>query len=204
MVLRPSTPLAAVPQLEQLSALGIHHVEIAWSPSGDWIAECQQLIGAFPHLRLGAASLCGEAALQSALEAGFAYGVSPVLEETQLQRAGRAGFTLIPGVMSPTEVSRARALGARIVKLFPAATLGAGYWRSLRAPLGCPLPFCIAAGGLGPGDVRSWLAGGVDAVALGGSLAGGRRLDPGLPAGSSDLAPLRRLLADLPEPAAFR
>jgi len=204
VVLRPATPSTAAPLLGQLQELGVRHAEIAWRADDDWSGQCRQLIGAFPDLLLGASSICGEAALEAVLEAGFAYGFSPVLEETLLQRAATTGFTLIPGVMSPTEVNRARALGARMVKLFPAATLGAGYWRSLRAPLGSSLPFCVAAGGLGPGDVRSWLAAGVDAVALGGSLAGGRRLDPGIPAGSIDLAPLRQLLAELAEPAAVR
>jgi len=73
-------------------------------------------------------------------------------------------------VMSPTEVCQARALGCRLVKLFPAATVGPGYWRRLAAPLGESLPFCIAAGGLGPADVMTWLEAGVDAVALGSSL----------------------------------
>jgi 2-dehydro-3-deoxyphosphogluconate aldolase/(4S)-4-hydroxy-2-oxoglutarate aldolase len=57
-----------------------------------------------------------------------------------------------------------------LVKLFPAATVGPGYWRRLAAPLGESLPFCIAAGGLGPADVMTWLEAGVDAVALGSSL----------------------------------
>jgi 2-dehydro-3-deoxyphosphogluconate aldolase/(4S)-4-hydroxy-2-oxoglutarate aldolase len=56
------------------------------------------------------------------------------------------------------------------VKLFPAVSVGIDHWRRLREPLGTPLPFCIAAGGLGPADVASWLAAGVDAVALGSAL----------------------------------
>jgi 2-dehydro-3-deoxyphosphogluconate aldolase/(4S)-4-hydroxy-2-oxoglutarate aldolase len=55
------------------------------------------------------------------------------------------------------------------VKLYPAASLGPGYWSSLAGPLK-PLPFCIAAGGLSVADVRSWLEAGVDAVAIGSQL----------------------------------
>ncbi len=195
MVLRHRQPSLLVPQLEQLRDLGVRHTEIAWGPGADWIAQCRQLIAAFPELRLGAASICSEAALEAALEAGFSYGVSPILDGALLARSAAAGFTLVPGVMTPTEVNRARALGCAVVKLFPATTVGIGHWRRLRDPLGAPLPFCIAAGGLGPGDVLPWLQAGVDAVALGASLAGG---DQGAALAPLDAEPLRQLLAALP------
>ena len=170
MVLRAEQPALLAPRLEQLAALGVRHVEIAWGPSPAWTPECRQLIAAFPDLHLGAASICTPAALAAALDAGFSYGVSPVLDAELLATAADARFALVPGVMTPTEVNRARSLGCPIVKLFPAASVGIGYWRRLRDPLGPPLPFCIAAGGLTPGDVGPWLEAGVNAVALGSSL----------------------------------
>jgi 2-dehydro-3-deoxyphosphogluconate aldolase/(4S)-4-hydroxy-2-oxoglutarate aldolase len=184
-----------VPQLEQLRDLGVRHIEIAWGPGADWIAQCRPLIASFPDLRLGAASICGEAALEAVLEAGFAYGVSPILDSRLLARSAAAGFALVPGVMTPTEVNRARALGCSIVKLFPATTVGIGYWRRLRDPLGAPLPFCIAAGGLSPSDVLPWLEAGVDAVALGASLVGDSQGPAAAPFATD---PLRQLLAALP------
>ncbi|MCP9860144.1 bifunctional 4-hydroxy-2-oxoglutarate aldolase/2-dehydro-3-deoxy-phosphogluconate aldolase [Cyanobium sp. Cruz-8D1] len=182
VVLRHRQPSLLVPQLEQLFDLGLRHVEIAWGPGADWIAQCRQLIAACPDLRLGASSICSAAALEAVLEAGFAYGVSPILDSALLESSAAAGFVLVPGVMTPTEVNRARALGCAIVKLFPASAVGMGYWQRLRDPLGAPLPFCIAAGGLRPSDVRPWLEAGVDAVALGASFAA---------------EPVRQLLAEL-------
>jgi 2-dehydro-3-deoxyphosphogluconate aldolase / (4S)-4-hydroxy-2-oxoglutarate aldolase len=195
VVLRHRQPSLLVPQLEQLRELGVRHTEIAWGPGADWIAQCRQLIATFPELRLGAASICSEAALEAVLEAGFSYGVSPILDSGLLARSAAAGFTLVPGVMTPTEVNRARALGCSIVKLFPATTVGIGYWRRLRDPLGAPLPFCVAAGGLTPSDVVPWLEAGVDAVALGASLAGGAQGPAAAPFATD---PLLQLLAALP------
>ena len=185
MVLRHRDPSLLVPQLEQLRDLGVRHGEIAWGPGADWIVQCRQLIAAFPDLRLGASSICSDGALEAVLEAGFAYGVSPILDSALLERSAAAGFVLVPGVMTPTEVNQARALGCAIVKLFPASAVGMGYWQRLRDPLGGPLPFCIAAGGLRPSDVRPWLEAGVDAVALGAAFAA---------------EPVRQLLADLSVP----
>ena len=144
-------------------------MELAWRADPAWVGECRELIQAFPDLRLGAASLCSAAALEEARRAGFSYAVSPVLERDLVERAG-PDLVLVPGVMTPTEVHQARAWGCALVKLFPAAPLGASYWRRLAPPLGASLPFCIAAGGLAAGDVLPWLEAGVDAVALGSSL----------------------------------
>lgn len=169
MVLRLSNPQQAFRAITALEALGVRHVELAWTADPSWVGTSRELIEAFPGMRLGAASLCGVAALEDARRAGFSYAVSPVLDRDLVERAGQ-DLVLVPGVMTPTEVHRARSWGCALVKLFPAAPLGAGYWRRLAAPLASPLPFCIAAGGLAVGDVLPWLEAGVDAVALGSSL----------------------------------
>jgi len=170
VVLRPVEPLAAVPTLERLQSLGVRHVEIAWRPGAGWVDQMAQLLHRFSDLELGVASVCQGAGLLAAATAGCRYAVSPVLDpELQLQ-ASALQLLLVPGVMSASEVQRARGLGCAIVKLFPAVSVGRDHWRRLREPLGAPLPFCIAAGGLTPADVLPWLAAGVDAVALGSGL----------------------------------
>ncbi len=174
-VLRPVTPLAAASTITQLACLGLRHIEIAWQSGPSWIQDCRELVSSFPDLRLGAASVHSFAGLEAAREAGFRYAVSPVFDP-DLWRAADPDLVLVPGVMTPTEVWRARCLGCRLVKLFPAALVGPHYWRQLLNPLGAPMPFCIAAGGLGPADVLPWLAAGVDAVALGSKLGDGDSL----------------------------
>ena len=172
-VLRPSTIAQARCQLDQLLAAGLLHVELAVRADEAWVAMAAELQRTYPTMRLGAASVCTVDALMAVADAGLAYAVSPILDPELLQRAHAAGITLVPGVFTPTEVALAVRCGAAAVKLFPAAALGPGYWRSLAGPLS-PLPFCIAAGGLGVPDVAAWLRAGVDAVALGGQL-----FDPG-------------------------
>jgi len=170
IVLRPGEPLHALPTLQRLQALGVIHVEIAWQPLPGWADQMGELIGRFPALELGAASVCMPQGVADAAAAGCRYAVSPVLDAELQQRAAERELLLVPGVMSPSEVHQARRLGCRIVKLFPAVSVGISHWRRLREPLGAPLPFCIAAGGLQPADVLPWLEGGVDAVALGSGL----------------------------------
>ncbi|MCP9808904.1 bifunctional 4-hydroxy-2-oxoglutarate aldolase/2-dehydro-3-deoxy-phosphogluconate aldolase [Cyanobium sp. HWJ4-Hawea] len=176
VVLRSVEPIQLVNRLKQLDAIGVRHVEIAWSPLPAWSEQCAELKQRFPSLNLGAASVRQVEALEAAAVAGLTYAVSPVLDPGLLQLACQLGITLVPGVLSPSEVYRAQSLGCGLVKLFPASSLGPAYWPRLRAPLG-DLPFCIAAGGLAPTDVLAWLSSGVDAVALGGTLDYGGTFD---------------------------
>jgi 2-dehydro-3-deoxyphosphogluconate aldolase/(4S)-4-hydroxy-2-oxoglutarate aldolase len=194
LVCRPKDPLRLAPLLEPLQALGLLHVEIACQPSADWSRQCRELMRAFPALHLGGASIVTRDGLRAVREAGLAYGVSPILDRRLQQEAAEAGFPLVPGVMTPSEVWKACRWGPGLVKLFPAAPLGASYWRRLRDPLGGSLPFCIAAGGLGLKDVCPWLAAGVDAVAVGSRWLGDETA-PGEEALA--LQPLRALMAQL-------
>lgn len=167
IVLRPAQPLEAVPVLERLQALGLRHVEIAWQPQALWVEQMAELVRRFRDLELGAASICEPQGVVDAATAGCRYAVSPVLDSEVQQTALSHDLVLVPGVMTPSEVHRARRMGCGIVKLFPAVSVGRDHWRRLREPLGPSLPFCIAAGGLRCEDVLPWLSAGVDAVALG-------------------------------------
>lgn len=185
-MLRPQDQGEALPQLEALQAAGLRHVELAVKPSEAWVAMMRQLIRAFPQLHLGAASVRRLADLEAAVAAGLDYAVSPIGDRELLRRATTLGITLVPGVFTPTELAQAIGWGARLVKLFPARAVGPGYWHSLSGPLG-PLPFCIAAGGLGVDDVVPWLRAGVDAVALGSALFANHQPAPALQPGLASL-----------------
>ncbi|MEB3351212.1 MAG: bifunctional 4-hydroxy-2-oxoglutarate aldolase/2-dehydro-3-deoxy-phosphogluconate aldolase [Cyanobacteriota bacterium] len=187
VVLRPGQPRLASQALERLLDLGLRHVEIAWQPLPCWVEQMADLVVRFPQVALGAASVCLPQALKDAAEAGCRYAVSPVLDPELLRQASDLDLHLVPGVLTATEVHRARQLGCSVVKLFPAVSVGPAHWRRMLQPLGDPLPFCIAAGGLTPADVLPWLAAGVDAIALGSGLGG-----------LNDHGPWTQLLAALP------
>ena len=150
-------------------------MEIAWSEHPAWVEQVALLRERYPSLALGAASLTTAAGVEGAVAAGLGYAMAPVLDSALQRQAAEAGLLLVPGVFSPLEVQAARGLGCELVKLFPAVTLGAHYWQRLHQPLGA-LPFCIAAGGLGVGDLDTWLEAGVDAVTLGSQVADGPEL----------------------------
>ena len=164
-VLRPSSLERGLRQVEPLAAVGWQHLELAWTvPFAGELALALQ--HRHPRLRLGAASVTNASQLDAVARLGLTYVFLPILDEDLLRRGRRSGLTVVPGVFSPTEVHQARRLGCRMVKLFPAASLGPSHWQRLHGPLG-GLPFVVAAGGLAMDDVIPWRRQGIDAVALG-------------------------------------
>ena len=157
--------------MQQLYAAGLRHLEVAWLDHPGWVTFMQRLQLHCPGLNLGAASVTSSKAFMDLSQLELRYAMAPCWCPELVEQARGLGVLLVPGVFSPTEVFQAIRFGCRVVKLFPAANLGPGYWGRLRAPLG-PLPFVIAAGGLEVSDLKTWLEAGHGAVALGRRVVG--------------------------------
>ena len=171
LVVRPQLddPLNSQRLLDQLKVLhdaGLCHVEVAWSSHAGWRRFVREIQGCCPRFHVGAASVVAMEALPDLKALDLAYAMAPCWDPALVSAARDQGQLLIPGVLSPSEVQQTVAFGCRVVKLFPAVTVGAAYWKRLEAPLG-PLPFVVAAGGLTTNDLSDWLGAGHDAVALG-------------------------------------
>ena len=158
-------------QVKQLHAAGLRHLEVAWLDQPGWVEFLHRVQHHCPGLALGAASVTSPKALTDLSRLNLSYAMAPCWCPDLLEQARALGVFLVPGVFSPTEVHQAIRFGCRVVKLFPAANLGPGYWGRLHAPLG-PLPFVIAAGGLEVRDISVWLDAGHGAVALGRRVVG--------------------------------
>ena len=86
----------------------------------------------------------------------------------------------LPGALTPTEIMRAVRAGCDIVKIFPAGELGAGYIKSIRAPLGHVPMFAV--GGVNAANAAEFMRAGVSGLGVGGALTdraliAGRRFD---------------------------
>src|SRR5215510_274907 len=103
-------------------------------------------------------------------EAGAAFLVSPGVKVDVVRAAVELGVPAVPGALSPTEIATAVDAGAEAVKLFPAGLGGPDYLRALRGPFS-RVAF-VPTGGIGLGDVETWLDAGAACVGLGGALVG--------------------------------
>lgn len=104
----------------------------------------------------------------AALAAGAHGCLGPSLVVEVLERCVALGAAGIPGAFTPTELEQAWALGASMVRVFPAALDGAGYLRALHAAL--PNVPILAAGELRLDQVAEVIAAGAVAVSLGPGL----------------------------------
>lgn len=99
---------------------------------------------------------------------GVTFVVSPHTDEALITRAMDAGLEAVPGVLTPSDVQRARTAGASILKLFPAAPMGVEYFRALREPFSDV--DWIPTGGLSLDDASVWLKAGALCVGVGSAL----------------------------------
>ena len=75
-------------------------------------------------LLVGAGTVLSRDQVGEAADAGAKFVVSPCLDPNVIEEAHRRGLACIPGVMTPTELQRARELSIRHVKFFPAEYAG--------------------------------------------------------------------------------
>lgn len=117
---------------------------------------------------VGAGTVLTAEEAQQVIDAGAQFVVSPILDEGMVQTALKHDIPPVPGVFSPTEAYRAWRMGAPVVKVFPAVTLGTQFFRELKAPL--PQIRLMAVGGINAHNAAEYLHAGADMVGVGGAL----------------------------------
>ncbi|RIH86509.1 KHG/KDPG aldolase [Calidithermus terrae] len=168
-VLRAPSAQAAVGAALAAARGGLRAVELTFTTPGA-LEALRELRGRLPgDVLLGAGTVMNARQGLAALEAGAAFLVSPHLGEDVLELCRARGAPYVPGVLTPTEVVRARGLGAEVVKLFPAGSSGGvPYLKDLLGPFpGLPV---LATGGIKPSEVPAYLGAGALAVGLGSNL----------------------------------
>jgi 2-dehydro-3-deoxyphosphogluconate aldolase/(4S)-4-hydroxy-2-oxoglutarate aldolase len=84
---------------------------------------------------IGVGTVLDEPTCRDAIAAGAQFVVSPMYDPRIVETTRRYNKISIPGAYTPTEILRAWVGGADVVKVFPATTLGPGYFKDVLAPL---------------------------------------------------------------------
>ncbi|WP_066188433.1 bifunctional 4-hydroxy-2-oxoglutarate aldolase/2-dehydro-3-deoxy-phosphogluconate aldolase [Gracilibacillus timonensis] len=167
-VIRKTTKENIVPILEALAEGGVHHVEItAETPQVNQIIE-KAVREADPAMKVGAGTVLDPETARSVIMAGAAFVVSPTWNVDTLRLCQRYGIEHIPGVLTPTEISVACEHGARMVKIFPADSVGPSYIKNIRGPL--PHVSAMVTGGITLNNMNDYLQAGSAAVGIGSNL----------------------------------
>lgn len=168
-ILRGIRPVEAVAVGEALVAAGIVAIEVPLnSPAPfDSIGKLAQALAG--RAAIGAGTVLAPDDTGAVARAGGTFVVAPDTRPSVIRTARGHGLDAVPGFSTPGEALRAIRAGARILKLFPAASLGMGFIGAVRAVLP-PDIMIIAVGGVDAPNAKQWLAAGAAGLGTGSSL----------------------------------
>lgn len=108
---------------EALQEGGLDIVEFTFrsGPADSFVAA---VLKSFPNMLVGAGTILRVDQLQRAVDAGARFGLAPGLNEVIISRAFDLDLPFLPGVLTPSEISRAIAIGCKLLKFFPAEHSG--------------------------------------------------------------------------------
>lgn len=113
----------AAPLAHALMAAGMVSAEVTFRTT--CAAECiRAMAAAVPELCVGAGTVLTIEQLDEALEAGAQFIVSPGFDAELVSACIERNVPVLPGTVTPSEVTAARKLGLTVTKFFPAAQYG--------------------------------------------------------------------------------
>lgn len=129
------------------------------------------------RLIVGAGTVLDASTAVNVIDAGARFVVSPIFRPTVIDACHERQTVAIPGCLTPTEIVEATEVGADIVKVFPATSLGPGYFKDLRGPL--PRLRLMPTGGVTLENAGDWIRAGAVAVGVGSALVDQRDIASG-------------------------
>ncbi len=164
-ILRAIPHEAVQPLVEVSVRSGMRVLELAMNTAAAESKLARICEAAGERLWVGAGTVTDLRTLDRALSMGARFIVMPGLFGDVVAECVRRGVPVLPGAFTPSEVFLAHRAGAALVKVFPARTLGPGFFRELQGPM--PQVPLLATGGVDESNVKDWLGAGAAAVAVG-------------------------------------
>lgn len=157
-IINQATPDQALSIAEALLEGGIDVMEVTLRTTQ--AKEALQVVRKkFPEITLGVGSILSTDQVDWAAAEGMNFGVSPVWNEDLWALSLDLEISFFPGVLTPSELSRAIDAGCLHPKIFPIEpTGGVAYLKSLLAPFGNTNLYCLPTGGIGKEKVLEYLA----------------------------------------------
>ena len=156
-IINQATPDQALSIAEALLEGGIDVMEVTLRTAQ--AKEALQVVRKkFPEITLGVGSILSTEQVNWAAAEGMNFGVSPVWNEDLWALSRDLEISFFPGVLTPSELSRAIDAGCLHPKIFPIEpTGGVAYLKSLLAPFGNTNLYCLPTGGIRKEKVLEYL-----------------------------------------------
>lgn len=167
-ILRNVAPDILLPYVRCILEAGITNFEIAMnSPDGaNQIRLVKKEFG--DAVTVGAGTATTIQRIEDAKNAGSEYFLTPSADATLLQYYQKNHLTLLPGVMTPSDVNLCLKYGYPIMKLFPAGELPMSYIKSLKGPF--QDTDYVAVGGVNAENIENFFDSGFIGTGIGSNL----------------------------------
>jgi 2-dehydro-3-deoxyphosphogluconate aldolase/(4S)-4-hydroxy-2-oxoglutarate aldolase len=153
---------------EALLAGGVRALEVTMTVPGA-VSLIETLAASLPSSALiGAGTVLDATTAHQVIGAGARFVVSPVFRRSLIDVCHEHDVPAMPGCFTPTEILDAWDAGADFVKVFPATTLGPGFFKDLRGPL--PQVRLVPTGGVTRENAGEWIRAGAAAIGVGTAL----------------------------------
>ncbi len=155
-VIKITDPDLSEPLADALITGGLSVAEVTFRT--DCAAEAiSRMKSSRPGMYVGAGTVLSTSQVDEAVAAGADFIVSPGFDPAVVSRAQERGLPVVPGCVTPSEISAAIALGITTVKFFPAEAFGgAKTIKALSAPFS-GVSF-IPTGGIDNSNIREYTA----------------------------------------------
>ena len=120
------------------------------------------------QLNVGAGTVCNTDELDLAIRAGSQFIVTPILDPDVVRACVSKNIPVFPGAYTPTEIYQAWKLGASMVKVYPATSLGPEYIKDVKAPLNKIK--LLPTGGINLDNIQTFIKAGADGLGIGSQL----------------------------------
>jgi len=165
----------AVPLMKALMAGGVSAIELTLrTPAA--LEALERIRAEMPEILPGIGTILNTEQVRAVKERGAAFGVAPGLNSSVVNAAKELNLPFAPGVMTPSEIEAAYALGCTVMKLFPSEPVGGlNYLRNINAPYAHLGIKYIPLGGLSLENLQAYLEC-PEVLAIGGSWLAPRKL----------------------------
>jgi 2-dehydro-3-deoxyphosphogluconate aldolase/(4S)-4-hydroxy-2-oxoglutarate aldolase len=149
-------PALAVPLAQELVGVGLDCIEVTFRESGAAKA-ITAIRDHFPGMLVAAGTVLTVEQAREALRAGADVIVAPGTNLAVVEEVLSSGATMLPGVVTPTEIEANLARGITAMKFFPAEAMGGvAYLRAVYGPYR-QVRF-VPTGGVSAANLRAYLA----------------------------------------------
>lgn len=167
-VIRLADASKLVPVIEAVARGGVRCIEITMTvPNAiELIRQVSNTVS--PDILIGAGTVTDAETARAVIDAGAQFVVSPILNPDVIAACKQADVYCAPGCFTPTEIFTAWKLGADVIKVFPATSLGPKYFKDIKGPF--PQIPLMPTGGVSIDNAHEWIAAGAVAVGIGSDL----------------------------------